>query len=26
LGIPTEREVATLNKGLPVHRAIWVRL
>ena len=26
LGIPTEREVATLNKGLPVHRAIWVRI
>ncbi len=26
LGIPTEREVATLNKGLPVHRAIWIRL
>ncbi len=25
LGIPTEREIATLNKGLPVHRAIWVR-
>jgi tRNA (guanine-N7-)-methyltransferase len=25
LGIPTEREVATLNKGLPVHRAIWVK-
>lgn len=26
LGIPTEREVATLNKGLPVHRAIWMKL
>jgi tRNA (guanine-N7-)-methyltransferase len=26
LGIPTEREVATLVKGLPVHRAIWVRI
>jgi tRNA (guanine-N7-)-methyltransferase len=25
LGIPTEREIATLKKGLPVHRAIWVR-
>jgi tRNA (guanine-N7-)-methyltransferase len=25
LGIPTEREVATLKKGLPVHRAIWIR-
>jgi tRNA (guanine-N7-)-methyltransferase len=25
LGIPTEREIATLNKGLPVHRAIWIR-
>jgi tRNA (guanine-N7-)-methyltransferase len=26
LGIPTEREVATLTKGLPVHRAIWIRI
>jgi tRNA (guanine-N7-)-methyltransferase len=26
LGVSTEREVATLNKGLPVHRAIWVVL
>jgi tRNA (guanine-N7-)-methyltransferase len=25
LGVPTEREVATLSKGLPVHRAVWVR-
>ncbi len=25
LGIPTERETATLKRGLPVHRAIWVR-
>jgi tRNA (guanine-N7-)-methyltransferase len=25
LGIPTEREVATLKRGLPVHRAIWIR-
>jgi tRNA (guanine-N7-)-methyltransferase len=25
LGVPTEREVATLKKGLPVHRAIWIR-
>jgi tRNA (guanine-N7-)-methyltransferase len=25
LGIPTEREVATLNRGLPVHRAIYRR-
>ncbi len=25
LGIPTEREVATLSKGLPVHRAIYRR-
>ena len=26
LAIPTEREIATLNRGLPVHRAIWLRL
>ncbi len=26
LGIPTEREVATLNRGLPVHRAIYRRI
>ena len=26
LGIPTERETATLNRGLPVHRAIYRRL
>lgn len=26
LGIPTERETATLKRGLPVHRAIWIRL
>jgi tRNA (guanine-N7-)-methyltransferase len=26
LGIPTERETATLKRGLPVHRAMWVRL
>jgi tRNA (guanine-N7-)-methyltransferase len=25
LGVPTEREASTLSKGLPVHRAIWVR-
>jgi tRNA (guanine-N7-)-methyltransferase len=25
LGIPTERELATLSKGLPVHRAIYRR-
>jgi tRNA (guanine-N7-)-methyltransferase len=25
LGVPTEREVSTLSKGLPVYRAIWVR-
>jgi tRNA (guanine-N7-)-methyltransferase len=25
LGIPTEREVSTLNRGLPVHRAMWIR-
>jgi tRNA (guanine-N7-)-methyltransferase len=25
LGVPTEREVATLSKGLPVHRAIYQR-
>ncbi|WP_310484116.1 tRNA (guanosine(46)-N7)-methyltransferase TrmB [Chamaesiphon sp. VAR_48_metabat_403] len=25
LGIPTERETATLNRGLPVHRAMWIR-
>jgi tRNA (guanine-N7-)-methyltransferase len=24
--IPTEREVATLKRGLPVHRAMWIRL
>ena len=26
LPIPTEREVATLKRGLPVHRAVWFRL
>jgi tRNA (guanine-N7-)-methyltransferase len=26
LGVPTEREVSTLGRGLPVHRAVWVRL
>ena len=26
LGVPTEREVATLNRGLPVHRAIYRRV
>jgi tRNA (guanine-N7-)-methyltransferase len=26
IGVTTEREVATLNKGLPVHRAIWVKI
>jgi len=26
LAIPTEREIATLNRGLPVHRAVWFRL
>jgi tRNA (guanine-N7-)-methyltransferase len=26
LGIPTEREVSTLGRGLPVHRAMWIRL
>jgi tRNA (guanine-N7-)-methyltransferase len=26
LNVPTEREVATLKRGLPVHRAIWVRV
>ncbi len=26
LGIPTEREVSTLNRGLPVHRAIYRRV
>jgi tRNA (guanine-N7-)-methyltransferase len=25
LGVPTEREIATLKKGLPVHRAIFIR-
>jgi tRNA (guanine-N7-)-methyltransferase len=25
LGIPTERETATLKRGLPVHRAVWIR-
>jgi tRNA (guanine-N7-)-methyltransferase len=25
LGVPTEREVSTLGRGLPVHRAMWVR-
>jgi tRNA (guanine-N7-)-methyltransferase len=25
LGIPTEREIATLKRGLPVHRAMWIR-
>ena len=25
LGIPTERETATLKRGLPVHRAMWIR-
>ena len=25
LPIPTEREVSTLNRGLPVHRAVWIR-
>jgi tRNA (guanine-N7-)-methyltransferase len=23
LGVPTEREVSTLSKGLPVHRAVY---
>ena len=26
LVIPTEREVSTLKRGLPVHRAMWIRL
>jgi tRNA (guanine-N7-)-methyltransferase len=26
IGVPTEREVATLTKGLPVHRAIWIKI
>jgi tRNA (guanine-N7-)-methyltransferase len=26
LGVPTEREVSTLSRGLPVHRAMWIRL
>jgi tRNA (guanine-N7-)-methyltransferase len=26
LRVPTEREVSTLNRGLPVHRAMWIRL
>jgi tRNA (guanine-N7-)-methyltransferase len=26
LGVPTERETATLNRGLPVHRAIYRRI
>ena len=26
LAIPTEREIATLTRGLPVHRAVWIRL
>ena len=26
LGVPTEREVSTIDRGLPVHRAMWVRL
>jgi tRNA (guanine-N7-)-methyltransferase len=25
LGVPTEREVSTIGRGLPVHRAMWVR-
>jgi tRNA (guanine-N7-)-methyltransferase len=25
LGVPTEREVSTLDRGLPVHRAVWIR-
>jgi tRNA (guanine-N7-)-methyltransferase len=25
LPVPTEREVATLKRGLPVHRAVWIR-
>jgi tRNA (guanine-N7-)-methyltransferase len=25
LGIPTERELSTLSRGLPVHRAMWMR-
>ncbi len=26
IGVPTERETATLNRGLPVHRAIYQRI
>ncbi|WP_309742114.1 tRNA (guanosine(46)-N7)-methyltransferase TrmB [Chamaesiphon sp. OTE_20_metabat_361] len=25
LAIPTERETSTLKRGLPVHRAVWIR-
>jgi tRNA (guanine-N7-)-methyltransferase len=26
LSVPTERELSTLSKGLPVHRAMWIRI
>jgi tRNA (guanine-N7-)-methyltransferase len=25
LSVPTEREVSTIGRGLPVHRAVWIR-